>query len=326
MNEAKSGVLPDAVITDFDAATARGAPVPWWIKIAAKLVLSRIVPSYSVRRRLRVSVHSFTADYAGNPDVLRHAINLHTSRTGSPPRSLLELGPGDSIANALYAAAAGTDTIWLADAGDFATNDMTQYQRAVDHIASDQPDFANRVDLSSRAAMLASINARYLTGGTASLRTIPNGSIDLAVSFAVLEHVRRAEFAQLLAELHRVLAPSGLAFHWIDLMDHLGGRLDNLRLPTWLWENSLFASSGFYTNRLRFSEIVTRARDAGFSTSIAWLARWPSLPTPRRAMAREFARLEDEELRIANFSLLLWHRTQDRRINDKGISGGAHET
>src|SRR5690242_11024859 len=98
MSEAKSRTLPDAVITDFDAATARGAPVPWWLKIAAKLVLSRIIPSYNARRRLRISVHSFNADHAGNRDALQHAIAVYRDFAVAPPNSLLELGPGDSVA------------------------------------------------------------------------------------------------------------------------------------------------------------------------------------------------------------------------------------
>jgi len=312
----------DTVVAEFDAGTARGAPAPWWLKIAAKIVLSRVLPSYKARRRLRISVHSFGANYGGNPEVLRREIDMYTQRTGRPPESLLELGPGDSVANALHAAAAGVGSIWLADTDDFATSDMAQYRRIVERIAQHQPQFPDRVDLTSRAAMLASVNARYLTGGTASLRAIPDRSIDLAVSYAVLEHVRRGEFGQLFAELHRVLAPSGLAFHWVDLMDHLGGRLDNLRLPAWLWESAWFASSGFYTNRLRFSEMMAHARGAGFATSVPSLARWPLLPTPRTAMATEFAQFDDEDLRIANFGLLLWHRARDGSITGGQTRGG----
>jgi hypothetical protein len=312
----------ETVVSVFDAGTARGAPLPWWLKIAAKLMLSRLLRSYKVRRRLHISMHSFNAAYAGNAESLRLAIDAYAARMGRPPKSLLELGPGDSVTNALYAAAAGLGPIWLVDAGDFATTEMAKYRYIVDAIAKDQPRFSGCVDLSSFAGMLTSINAHHLAGGTASLHAIPDGAIDLAVSFAVLEHVRRAEFAQLLVGLHRVLSPSGLAFHWIDLMDHLGGRLDNLRLPAWLWESEWFASSGFYTNRLRCAEILALARAAGFVTSVPGLARWPALPTPRRAMNSEFAGFDDEELTIANFSLLLWHRAQGGSITDGATRGG----
>jgi SAM-dependent methyltransferase len=289
----------------FDASVARGMPLPWWLKIAGKLVLSAGLPSYRLRRRLGLGIHSCVAGRAGNPDVLREDIARHVSATGRLPQTLLEIGPGDGVANALYAAAAGVTTIWLVDAGDFASTDMQDYQRIVQRIARDNPAFAGRIDLSSRAAMLASIGARYLTAGIESLRDVPTQSVDLIVSYAVIEHVRRRDLAALFAQMHRVLVAGGMARHWIDLMDHLGGRLNNLRLPETVWEHRVMAGAGFYTNRLRCCEILDLARSAGFAASVPRLLRWPDLPTKRRAMARQFRRFDDDELRIASFDLLL---------------------
>ncbi len=288
----------------FNAQAARGMPIPWWMKIAAKLVLAHGMPDYRLRRRLGLFMHSYVSGHTGQPDPLRNDIARHLRLTGRPPQTLLELGPGDGLANALYAAAAGVTTIWMVDVGDFATAEMQTYRQIVQQLAADNPDFAKRVDLSSRPAMLASIGARYLTGGTADLAQIPTGSVDLIVSYAVIEHVRRDELAQAFAETFRILAPGGIARHWVDLMDHLGGRLNNLRLPPGIWEHPLMASAGFYTNRWRHSEIVALAQHAGFDTAVPWLSRWPTLPTPRRALARPFQHFNDEELRIASFDLI----------------------
>lgn len=51
-----------------------------------------------------------------------------------------------------------------------------------------------------------------------SLAAVPAGSVDLVVSHSVLEHVR--DFGATLAELDRVLAPSGLMLHAVDYRDH----------------------------------------------------------------------------------------------------------
>ena len=104
--------------------------------------------------------------------------------------------------------------------------------------------------------MLESLNATYLTNGTAGLGDIPSGSLDLILSTAVLEHVGRADFPLLAREMLRLLRPGGTAYHEVDLMDHLGGAQNNLRFSEATWESPLMAKSGFYTNRLRCREIV----------------------------------------------------------------------
>lgn len=287
---------PERVLPPGEAA---GAPLPWWAKMAAKMVLSRLLPRYAWRRRLGIGVHSFAADTLGQAGGIAREIAWFTGIAGRAPRSMLELGPGDSLANALYAAAHGVTRIWLMDTADHAVAGMDAYRA----IAAGLPGL--RVDLSSRAAMLDSLNATYLTGGLASLAAIPDGAVELAVSYTVLEHVRRAEFAPLLGALHRVAAPGGLGLHVIDLMDHLGGGLNNLRLPGWFWENGFVAGSGFYTNRLQRGAILALARAAGFEAGLGELVRWAALPIARGALAREFRAIPEEELNTALFTLRL---------------------
>jgi hypothetical protein len=287
----------ELTVTPGDGA---GARLPWWAKIAAKLVLSRVVPGYAWRRRLGIGVHSFASHTLGHPAEIAREVAWFAALNGRPPASLLELGPGDSLANALYARALGVGRIWLMDTSDHAVAGMDAYRR----IAGGLPGLP-ALDFSSRAAMLAGLGATYLTGGPASLAEIPDGAMELCVSYMVLEHVRRADFATLLAELHRLAAPGGLGHHFVDLMDHLGGGLNNLRFPSWLWEREAIARAGFYTNRLGRPEIVALAEAAGFETAIAHVSRWPALPLPRRAMAAEFRARPEDELGIASFTLRL---------------------
>jgi hypothetical protein len=48
------------------------------------------------------------------------------------------------------------------------------------------------------------------------------------------------------------------------------------------------ANSRFYTNRLRYSELLRLFRQAGFEPEGVHKIRWKTLPTPRRKMAKEF--------------------------------------
>ena len=292
--------------------TAAGARLPWWGKMIAKLVLAHALPRYAWRHRLGIGVHSYAAGTGGHRHEIERAVAWFAERSGRRPDSLLELGPGDSLANALYAAAAGVRKIWLDDVGDFASGDMARYREIAAAIG---PDFADRVDLSSRSAMLASLGAVYLSSGLASLGALPAGSVDLTVSYTVLEHVRRADFSTHMAELHRVTAPGGFGMHIVDLMDHLGGALNNLRFGPRFWEHAAVADAGFYTNRLGRRDILALAEAAGFATAIPYLYRWPAPPIARRSLHRQFAARSDDDLTSAMFVLALHRPPRD------GIAG-----
>jgi SAM-dependent methyltransferase len=280
----------------------RGLPLPWWAKIGAKILLSRAFPSYRTRKALGLFLHgNLDQNVAQHLAFVKNVLAQHERVAGSKAASLLELGPGNSLGTALFAAAEGVERTWLADVGDFASDDMAFYRRLGAMV--DGP--SARVDFSDRARMLQSLNATYLTDGTAGLADIPSGSLDLILSTAVLEHVGRADFPRLAREMLRLLRPGGTAYHEVDLMDHLGGAQNNLRFSEKTWESPLMAKSGFYTNRLRSREIVGIMRDAGFEAALTRVARWPSPPTPRDALAEPFRALPDDELLIANFGMLL---------------------
>ena len=272
-----------------------GSKLGWGPGLTGMVLLTRVLPRYRWRRRLGIGVHSFVADLAGHPAAIARDIAWFQAQTGRLPRSLLELGPGDSLANAIHAAALGVQRIWLADTGDYISHDMDSYRR----IAT-AAGIADRLAFSSRGALLDSLGAAYLTTG---LATIADGAVDLSVSYVVLEHVRRRDVAALMQSLHRVTAPGGLGHHDIDLMDHLGGRLNHLRFGDRVWEHDTIACSGFYTNRLGRDDILALARAAGFTASVPYLARFATLPTPRRAMHAMFQGRSDEALRVAGFGV-----------------------
>jgi hypothetical protein len=286
--------------------TKRGVPIAWWAKIAAKIVLSRVMPSYQVRQKLGLFRHgAMDRDPLNHIRQLERVVGYHRTFGSGPARAVVELGPGDSVGMALAAKAMGMNTAYLIDVGDFASRDMDVYARLYACFKDNGYEPPPEVDLSSRDAMLKSLGSTYLTYGTRALADVPSTTIDVLFSNAVLEHVARSEFQQLMNETFRVMRPGAIAHHQIDLMDHLGGALNNLRFSERAWEGSLMSNSGFYTNRLRFSEILDIVKKAGFNFAVTQITSWPNVPTPKQALANPFSTLPDDELKIATFGLLL---------------------
>ena len=273
---------------------------PWWAKIGAKVVLSRLDVDYSRWRRWGLFVH-------GQMDRPAYAVDVvlaHLARVGwtdCAGRVVVELGPGDSLATAVIARALGARHVYLVDAGDFARYEAEPYQALTRHMATrglTPPDLRG---CDSRSALLAACDATYLTTGLHGLDTIPAASADLVFSQAVLEHVRLSEFDATQRAIRRILRPTGVASHQVDLKDHLGGALNSLRFTHETWEAEWMASSGFYTNRLRMSEILASMRAAGLEPDVTAIERWRTLPTPPARLAPHFRAMPEEELAVKQF-------------------------
>lgn len=277
--------------------------VPWWTKIVAKIVLSRIPIARSAWQRLGLFRH-------GAMDEAGYALGVfrsHWKRSGEPPLSgavVLELGPGDSIATAVIARAYGASAI-LVDSGDFAVENMSTYHRVCDELKKEGSNPPDLSDATSRADVLRRCDAQYLTNGLDSIRELPSDSVDMIFSQAVLEHVRRDEFDETLRELNRVLKPQGLASHRVDLKDHLGGGLNNLRFSRRVWESRLFSRAGFYTNRLAYSEMLATFSGTHEVLSSRITQEWETPPIDRARLAREFRDRDDKDLAVAGFDVLL---------------------
>jgi hypothetical protein len=154
--------------------------------------------------------------------------------------------------------------------------------------------------------ILTACDGRYITeGGIASWRKIVTESIDLVFSQAVLEHVRKHEFLQTQKESFRVMKQGAVASHRIDLRDHLGGALNNLRFSEHIWESDFFVKSGFYTNRIQMDEMLCQFVRAGFNVESTEIQRWPVIPTPLEKMDKVFAALPDNALNVSGFDVLL---------------------
>ena len=277
--------------------------IPWPAKIAGKILLSRLPLGYEFWRRLSLFKHGEMTDPAYALDVfLRHFERL---TPGRPEFVALELGPGDSVASAVVAAAHGATQTILVDVGPFARRDLALYRELAEFLAGRglrPPEVASAETFED---LLDACSARYETAGLASLREIPEGSVDFIWSHAVLEHVARSELPSLARELRRIVRDDGICSHCIDLKDHLSGGLNNLRFPERIWESSLFADSGFYTNRMRASGLRDTFASAGFDVDVVRAVRWGSVPLARPKLALEFRELPEDDLLVSDVDFVL---------------------
>lgn len=278
---------------------------PWWLKIISKLVLSRLPISFAGWRKLNLFRH-------GDMNQGEYALKVFRGHLASMVEgntlkgcTLLELGPGDGITSGLLAHALGASRIYLVDAGDYAVRDIRVYQDILRSLQAENLDVSDLLACASFDDLQKISNTVYLTEGLESLKTIPTDSVDFIFSQAVLEHVRAAEFAETMSELHRILKPDGVSSHRVDLKDHLGGGLNNLRFSERLWESPFFAEAGFYTNRIRFEQMKAIFERAGFIVKFTEIRKWDVLPIPRQKLWHEFRNLPDEDLLVSGFTVEL---------------------
>ncbi len=288
-----------------DEVGSVNARIPWWLTVTAKIILSRLPFGYATWRRMGLFRHGQMDDC----DYAIRIFNTHLEKTSLldqlTGRTILELGPGDSIATAIIAAAHGARAI-LVDAGPFVDEDVSSYIE-LGNMLNDKglalpAEFAQ---CSTIVEILTCCDALYYSEGLESLRGISSKSVDLIFSQAVLEHVRKREFLDTILECRRILSPNGICSHQVDLRDHIGGGLDNLRFSEKVWESEWIAKSGFYTNRIRYYKMLEFFCQAGFDVEDEKVQEWAGLPVDRDDIDQDFRDSSDEDLCVAVFDVLL---------------------
>jgi SAM-dependent methyltransferase len=282
--------------------------IPWWLKIGAKLMLSRFPIGY----RLFSSIGIFRHGQMDDSNYAIQVFSTHYDRSEFAAKGAafvgLEIGVGDSVSSAIIARAYGASKCYLVDTSRYAVEDVNTYANVVAELNVRGLNVEGIRHASSIDELLARYKGIYLVEGTKSLMSIPDESIDFMWSQAVLEHIRVKEFDVAMAELYRIVKPDGILSHRVDLKDHLGGALNNRRIASKMWESEWMARSGFYTNRITYGDMLNRFENAGFSVEVLGVERWDSLPTPIRNMAQEFRGIEEDDLLVSGFDVLLRRR------------------
>lgn len=276
----------------------------WRLKIAAKILLSRLGIPYDRWRKLGL----FRLGRMDRPDYALKIFDLHVRRAFPDGRldglTVLEIGPGDSLASAVAARASGAADTLLVDAGAYASGDVALYRGVAEALSGRGQTPPDLSDAASLEEVLRRCSARYLTTGVDAFAGLPDASVDLIWSHSVLEHIPLKQLPRLMTEMRRVLRPDGRMSHNIDFQDHLSHGLNSLRFSEAVWESPTMRNAGFYTNRVRAGALHAMVRDAGFEILQEGFGRWPKPPIARRDLDPAFRGLSDDELTIATSHLL----------------------
>lgn len=281
--------------------------IPWFLKMPAKMILARSPIPRGALNQIGIFRHGsmVRADYA-TEIVNRHVAFAKTTLTG---KTVLELGPGDSVGNGIIAFALGAERSFLVDSGDWASKSLEMYRRFVRWLDSNLADPRRLREVGQGWAtyeeLLESFRITYATNGLKALVDLPSASIDFCFSEAVLEHIRIAEFSRTIAELRRISKATAVGSHVIDFKDHMQAGLNNMRFSSRVWESGLFSQSGFYTNRLRHCDVIQTFIASRFDVVEDDRTLWEHLPTPIGAIHPELRRYPDAELLIREASILV---------------------
>jgi SAM-dependent methyltransferase len=285
--------------------------LPWWLKMFLKILLSRMPLGYKFWRKIGLFRHG-KMDQA---EYIFENFNFYCNTSGLAAKDLkgktiLEIGPGDSIGTALVSSSYGAKII-LIDVDLYAEQDIFVYQALANRLSSLGLKVPNIDKAKSIDEILEICNAKYLTNGLKSFSNIASDSVDLIVSQAVLEHIKKSDFSNVLNECKRILNKNGIAVHSIDLKDHLENALNNLRFKHNFWESKFISSSGFYTNRIRFFEMIDLFKQAKFIVETSKINKWEKMPTKRKYLSNEFADLSKDDLLVSEFTVLLKHKDEN---------------
>ncbi|MHB8769968.1 MAG: glycosyltransferase [Syntrophales bacterium] len=183
-------------------------------------------------------------------------------------KTLLELGPGINFGDTLYLASLGA-RVMVADRF-LAPWDEAYHPRFYARLAAWLKEHVPHADTSALDRIVAcqgyTDDAILRFEATAEdLSVIADGTIDIVLSNAVLEHVMNP--AHCFRELFRIMSHQGIQFHQVDFRDHrdFSRPLDFLLIGDGEYARLFREVNGERGNRWRPIEYETMMRQAGFS-------------------------------------------------------------
>ena len=150
--------------------------------------------------------------------------------------------------------------------------------------------------------LLQSAAIHYHAPGDATQTRLPDNSVDIVFSNSVFEHVPPQTIRAMLAESHRILRLGGLSIHSANCGDHYAYFDRSITAINYLtytardwdfWDNKLL-----YQNRLRPSDFLDMARQAGLEIALAYHKPKPHLiaALPKLEISQEFRQYPPEQL------------------------------
>lgn len=205
------------------------------MNIVREIILNQLIKIPAIKAKAK-KYHQTGLSH--NPDLIEQTYQSFIKYSSVENKDILELGAGKTAQIILKAKAQGASSVTIADIETY---------------------------LSEKEIADNKINYVIYEGKHIPL---PDESFDLIWSNDVYEHIRFPK--DVVKETFRLLRPSGMIVHIIDLSDHFSyGKnkpelsFNCLKYPEWLWEMMTWNRSN-YVNRLRASEWVELHKWAGF--------------------------------------------------------------
>jgi len=268
---------------------------------------------------------------------LRHLVMASKHGLATAPRTVVELGPGDSIGIGLMAVLTGVEEYYALDTVRHASSEtnLLVFDELINLLSAQVPipcdgqfseilpeldDYGFPSDILTgtrltqtlapeRLKRLRSLLTESLPRRTicylvpiARIREISGNSVDLIISQAVLEHVDHLE--EIYAECFRILRPGGFMSHQIDLRCH-----DTASEWNGHWKYSeltwrlMRGGRPWFINRQPCSAHISMAKQVGF-TICAEIKQSSSPGILREQLAGRFKALSDRDLLTAGIFLL----------------------
>jgi SAM-dependent methyltransferase len=268
---------------------------------------------------------------------LRHLVIADQHGLATDPRTVVELGPGDSIGIGLMALLTGAEQYYAVDAVSHASNktNLVIFDELVkllmvkapvpsggefEEILPELGDYSFPAKILGEARLARTLTperlnslhlalASDLTTGPirylspmGQMHDIPDNSVDLIISQAVMEHVDQLE--KTYSECFRCLKPGGFMSHQIDFQSH-----DTA--PEWNghWKYSDFTwrlmrgGRPWFINRHPCSTHIALANKTGFNIH-AEIMQSGSIGITRKELAHGFGALSESDLNTAGVFIL----------------------
>lgn len=227
----------------------------------AKNFVSMISPLRSLREKHSCKRSELLKNINRPFQICQNLLNRGKDKINLEGKTVLEVGPGNSLGIGLILLALGAKKVYFIDKFKhiFWDKEAIAFHRKLfsEIVNSEYPYrevVSEAVSVGAQGIELNSNLIEYRLGDAAKL-PVENKSIDFVFSNAVLEHVHKPEAA--VKETARITKAGGLNYHEIDLRDHFfqSTPLRLLRYSDVLWNLMTWYRPG-YTNRLRFSEWI----------------------------------------------------------------------
>ena len=166
---------------------------PWWFKILTKLILSRLPISYNFWSKINIFRHGQmdNSDYAFK--IFSHHIHQEENKLNG--KTILEIGPGDSLSSGIIAYYYGAKSI-LVNPSKFIFDPLENFNNL--KIFLENKGFKVIDTPTNLDELCKKHKISYFVDGLESLKSIESNSVDIIFSNAVLEHIEKKNLKILL--------------------------------------------------------------------------------------------------------------------------------